>query len=110
MLTSVSVLGKWVLLYKTPLVVWLMLVCVIALLTPFYESIVSSQLSLGMQMACRGLCMMILNTKILGNIHSFMDFQNLKLLNQIVHCTSHFQTICTKQNKCHVVDKYSNQN
>lgn len=54
--------------------------------------------------------MMVLNTKILGDICSFMDFQNLKLLIQIVSCRSHFQTICTKQNKCHVVDKYSNQN
>lgn len=49
-------------------------------------------------------------TKILGNIRSFMDFQNLKLLIQIVSYTSHFQTIRTKQNKYHVVDKYSNQN
>lgn len=47
-------------------------VCIIALLMPFYESIVSSELSLGMCVACRGLCMMVLNTKILGNSRSFM--------------------------------------
>lgn len=54
--------------------------------------------------------MMVLNAKILGNIRSFMDFQNLKLLIQIVSCTAHFQTIRTKQNKCHVVAKCSNGN
>lgn len=47
-------------------------VSIIALLMPFYESIVSSELSLGMCVACRGLCMMVLNTKILGDIRSFM--------------------------------------
>lgn len=54
--------------------------------------------------------MMVLNTKMLGNIRSFMDFPNLKLLIQIVSCKAHIQTIRTKQNKCHVVDKYFNQN
>lgn len=54
--------------------------------------------------------MMVLNSKILDNICSFMDFQNLKSLIQIVSCISHFQTIRTKQKKCHVVVKCSNQN
>lgn len=85
-------------------------VCIIALLMPVYESIVSSKLSLGMCCGMQRVMYDGFKTKILGNIRSFMDFQNLKLLIQIVSYTSHFQTIRTKQNKYHVVDKYSNQN